>query len=120
MTAGSGNSRCELCQREVERLTVHHLIPRTRHRNRRNKREFDREDVRRRVARLCRPCHSHVHASLNEKELEREYNTVGALAAHPEIARFSAWIATKPDGMRVPVRRPRERTERERAMRKGR
>ena len=49
--------RCGLCGREPERLTRHHLIPRTRHANRRNKRDFDRDEVQARVAWLCRPCH---------------------------------------------------------------
>ncbi|WP_346775265.1 hypothetical protein [Wenzhouxiangella sp. XN79A] len=86
-------------------LTRHHLIPQTRHSNRRNKRDFDRSDVKQRIARLCRPCHAHVHATLDNKQLEREFNTVEALAAHPEIARFVEWIGQRPDGTRVVFRR---------------
>jgi len=100
-----GGGVCELCQRQVRNLTRHHLIPQTRHNNRRNKREFDRSDVKLRIARLCRPCHAHVHATINNKRLEREFNTVEALAAHPEIARFVAWIGRRPDGTRVGFRR---------------
>jgi len=92
---------CELCRRGVSVLTKHHLIPRTRHRNRRNKREFDRREVRERIALLCRPCHKQVHALLDEKVLEREFNTVEALAAHPGVARFVAWIEKRPDGTPV-------------------
>lgn len=90
-----------LCGRE-ERLTRHHLIPRTRHHNRRNKREFPREAVRETVG-LCRPCHSQVHAVLTEKELEREWNTTDRLNAHPEIRRFGDWIASKPPGFKCPT-----------------
>ena len=96
---------CELCKREVAKLTVHHLIPRTRHKNKRNKKVFSREEVRQRLAMLCRPCHNNLHAVFTEKELEREYNTVAALAAHPDIARFSEWIGSRPDGTAVPVNR---------------
>jgi len=98
---------CALCGREIGTLTLHHLIPRTRHSNRRNKREFSRQEVRERTAWLCRPCHKQVHAVLDEKTLEREYNSVEALRGHPAIARFIRWIAAKPDGTHVPVRRRR-------------
>lgn len=90
-----------MCRRQVGTLTRHHLIPQTRHKNRRNKRDFDRSEVKQRIALLCKPCHKHVHATLDNKQLEREFNTVEALAAHPEIARFVDWIAGRPDGTRV-------------------
>lgn len=96
---------CELCERRVRELTRHHLIPRTRHSNRRNKRDFDRADVKHRLALLCRPCHSNVHATLDNKSLERDYNTIEALAAHPDVARFTDWIRARPDGTRVEFRR---------------
>lgn len=102
--------RCELCGRPVPRLTRHHLIPRTRHHNRRNKREFDRSEVHGRVAWLCRPCHDHVHAVFSEKTLEREYNTLERLRNEPQIARFVDWIAGKPATFRPPGgRRARRR-----------
>lgn len=102
--------QCELCGRPVPRLTRHHLIPRTRHRNRRNKREFDRSEVHERVAWLCRPCHDHVHAVFSEKTLEREYNTLESLRREPEIARFVEWIAARPASFRPPAgRRARRR-----------
>jgi 5-methylcytosine-specific restriction endonuclease McrA len=100
-----GGGSCELCGRRVRELTRHHLIPQTRHKNRRNKRDFGRSDVKQRIALLCRPCHTHVHATIDNKRLEREFNTVEALAAHPEVARFVAWIGRRPDGTRVGSRR---------------
>lgn len=96
-------ANCALCGREEE-LTRHHLIPRTRHSNRRNKRDFDRATVHRTVG-LCRPCHKQVHAVLTEKELEREWNTVPKLLQHPEIERFVAWIRGKPRGFRCITRK---------------
>lgn len=92
---------CAICGRE-ETLTRHHLIPRTRHANKRNKRDFDRTEVKTTVG-MCRACHSQIHAVLSEKELEREYRTVESLRAHPEIAKFAAWIATKPRGFNPQV-----------------
>jgi hypothetical protein len=98
---------CELCRREGCLLTKHHLIPRTRHANKRNKREFDRVEVKHRLAWICRPCHNHVHALFTEKTLERDYNTLELLLAHPEVAKFVTWIARKPSGFK-PVSRPAE------------
>ena len=94
---------CAICGRE-ETLTRHHLIPRTRHHNKRNKREFERVVVRQ-VVGICRPCHSQIHVLLSEKELEREYNTVARLKVHPGVATFAAWIATKPRGFKAQMHR---------------
>lgn len=91
---------CELCHRAMI-VTKHHLIPRTRHKNKRNKRLFDRDEVKHRVAWLCRPCHNHVHNMLTNKQLELEYNTLESLATHPEIAKFAQWISNKPTGLKV-------------------
>jgi ribosomal protein L34E len=99
------NDRCELCGRPVDGLTRHHLVPRTRHSNRRNKRDFGRADVTHRIAWLCRPCHDHVHAVFTEKTLEREYNTLERLREAPAIARFVQWIADKPPDFRPPMGR---------------
>jgi len=101
----SQTGRCELCQRQVTVLTRHHLIPRTRHANKRNQREFTRADVKQRIAWLCRPCHNHIHALFTEKTLERDFNTMESLAAHPEVSRFVAWIRKKPDAFR-PANQP--------------
>jgi hypothetical protein len=94
---------CALCGRE-ETLTKHHLIPRTRHANKRNKREFDRATVKQTIG-LCRSCHAQLHALLTEKELEREWNTLEKLRTHPELAKFAAWIAGRPRGFKAIVRR---------------
>ena len=88
---------CGLCGRQVWKLTRHHLVPKTRHKNKRNKKTFDRREVHRTVG-LCSPCHRHVHAVLGNKELERDYNTLEALKAHPGVERFVEWVRRKPHG----------------------
>lgn len=99
---------CALCGR-AERLTRHHLIPRTRHRNRRVRRQYSLDALQKAVIHVCRPCHSHIHRVLSEKDLERGYNTLESLQGHPEIRRFVAWIRDKPPGFkpRSPGRRSR-------------
>ncbi len=91
---------CELCRRDECLLTKHHLIPQARHANKRNKREFDRKEVKQRVAWICRPCHNHIHDLFTEKTLEREYNTLESLLKHPEVAKFVTWIASKPNAFK--------------------
>ena len=74
------------------------MIPRSRHANKRVRRTFSREELRRTVP-LCDACHRQIHRTLTEKELEREYNTVEALFSHPGISRFVRWIERKPHGV---------------------
>lgn len=92
---------CKLCGRKVERLTRHHLIPRSRHRkilnSKKRRRQFERDDLQRTVL-LCGPCHRKVHQTFTEAELERDYPTVEALASDPEIGRFVGWISGKRQG----------------------
>ncbi len=101
--------RCAICGRE-ETLTRHHLIPRTRHHNKKNKRDFERPLVRQ-VVGICRPCHSQIHAFMGEKELERDYNTVAKLKAHPGVAKFAEWIATRPRGFKAAMQRSGSRKQ---------
>ncbi len=99
-----GKFPCELCEPEVDEVTKHHLIPRTSQSNKRNKKQFERSDVRTRIALLCCPCHKQVHAILTEKQLERECNTLDLLRAHPEMAKFLNWIKDRPAETKIAVR----------------
>jgi hypothetical protein len=101
---------CELCGREVSEVTKHHLIPRARHKNKKNKKDFTRDEVRGRLIDLCGPCHKQVHTVLTNKELERHYNTLEALRSHPDIMQFCAWLARRPEGIFVRSRRPGRRS----------
>jgi len=84
---------CELCEMDGMRLTDHHLIPRMRH-NRKVKRDFG--DERKKTADMCRPCHNQLHALFSEKELEREYNTIEKLKAHPAVRKWIEWKRKRP------------------------
>jgi hypothetical protein len=94
---------CELCGRAVgqERLTRHHLLPRAQARRMR-RRKMARRGLRERdpgrTVDLCRPCHSNVHASLSNGDLERGYDSLEALSAHPGVKRFTDWVRYKPHG----------------------
>lgn len=77
---------CPLCGREVPvaQQDAHHLVPRS---------QGGRETVI-----LHRICHRQIHALFTETELAREYASVEALLGHPAMARFVAWVRTKPPG----------------------
>jgi hypothetical protein len=94
---------CELCGRSVgrENLTRHHLLPRARAR-RMKRRKLARRELRLRdpgrTVDLCRPCHRNVHTSLSNGDLERGYDSLEALSAHPDVRRFTDWVKDKPHG----------------------
>ena len=94
---------CELCGRRVkeDRLTRHHLLPRSRarkmRRRRRSRQELKRRDPGRTVA-LCGPCHRNVHLTIANADLERGYDSVEALRDHPGVRRFTEWVKNKPHG----------------------
>lgn len=74
---------CPLCGRPNRQPSDHHLIPRTR--------------GGRVTETICRDCHSAIHATFSNKELERDYASIEALLAHPGFARIVEFIA-KQDG----------------------
>ncbi|MFW6062090.1 MAG: hypothetical protein ACOC93_04705 [Planctomycetota bacterium] len=112
------NENCQLCGRNAAKLQRHHLIPRTRHNNKKNKRNFEREDVHGRILMLCSPCHKTVHAVLTEKELEYAYNEADRLRQHPEIAKFIKWVRKIPPGQKVPVHGTSDQRERRKSRRR--
>ena len=63
---------CEFCRREVREVTTHHLMPRTRHKMKKNKRHALHDGVKSRPVDLCRPCHKRVHM-LTDKEAEQYF-----------------------------------------------
>jgi 5-methylcytosine-specific restriction endonuclease McrA len=102
----SGHStagRCQLCGRLLgeDRLTRHHLLPRSRSRKmkrrRKGRKELKRRDPSTTVA-LCGPCHRNVHVSLGNADLARGYDSVEALRDHPGVRRFTEWVKDKPHG----------------------
>ncbi len=92
---------CELCGRIVPELTRHHLIPRTHHGNRRVRKLFSRDEMQRKILNVCRPCHSHIHQTIDEKQLAVHFHTRSRLLSHPDIERFVKWIASKPTTFHV-------------------
>lgn len=85
---------CFLCDRPLgERVEWHHPVPRSR---------GGRETV------PVHPiCHRAIHRALHNKALARDYSSAAALRAHPELARFIAWVEGKDPDFHAPTRRGR-------------
>ena len=75
---------CELCEREVDWLTRHHLVPRE---------EGGHLGP---TAMLCQPCHSTIHLQLTNQELAVMFNTLPALQVAEPLQKYFKWIKTRP------------------------
>ena len=84
---------CSLCGRAIPpaQRDAHHLVPKSK--------------GGRQTTFMHRVCHRQIHAVLTETELARQYATVEALLAHPELKVFVSWIKTKPEDFFVSTRK---------------
>lgn len=82
--------KCELCGCD-SLLSFHHLIPRTCHRNKWFRKNFDKVDMRERGIELCRRCHSFIHKQFTEKQLGRELNTLDKLLQNERVQAHITW-----------------------------
>lgn len=92
---------CVLCGRPIPlhaKSSLHHLTPKL------------KGGARLGTVRLHQICHSAIHARYTEAEIARHLADPAALRADPELARFVAWVRTKPDDFHAPTRRARGRT----------
>lgn len=74
---------CELCGREVQQVSRHHLVPRE---------EGGRYGA---TADLCQPCHSTLHLTFNNRELAVVYNSIPALQKAEPLQKYLKWVKTK-------------------------
>ena len=88
---------CELCGRNVEKLTVHHLVPRSTVRRR------DRSTLP--TAKLCPACHRQLHALFSNRDLKAQYSSVEELKNAPEIQKFLRWVTKQDPNKHIRVRR---------------
>ncbi len=96
---------CALCGRSQLPLTRHHLIPQSRHHKPRTLREHEKTELDTRIALLCRPCHSQLHHLIDNATLSQHYASVEALRGHEALMRFVHWVAKRPAGLHIRVRR---------------
>ncbi len=74
---------CELCGREVQTLSRHHLVPRE---------EGGRYGA---TAELCQPCHSTIHLTFSNRELALHYNSIPALQEAEPLRKYLSWVRSK-------------------------
>ena len=88
---------CELCEREVGRLTGHHLVPKA------------RGGKHGPQVLLCPTCHRQLHALFSEATLEKDLSTVEALKQRPQVSSFLAWMRKQKGPASFRVRRAKGR-----------
>lgn len=72
--------KCQLCQREVSHITLHHLIP---------KEEGGKNSGK---VQLCQPCHSTIHFNFTNKELAKFYFNLERIIDSGRLSTFLKWI----------------------------
>jgi len=89
--------QCELCQREMDKLTVHHLVPRQ---NTKRKKQEPGETVN-----ICSACHRQIHTLFDNKLLAKELNSLEKLSAEPQMQKFLVWVRKQRPDKRISVHR---------------
>lgn len=72
---------CDLCNREVEKLTRHHLVPKSRGGSKGD------------VIRVCLSCKDMIHRLIPNTLLDRKYNTLEKIKSHPKVRKYVKWIS---------------------------
>ncbi len=89
--------QCELCEREMENLTIHHLVPRQ-YSKRKKIKIGD-------TISICSPCHRQIHSLFDNKILAQQLNTIEALQNEPQMKKFLSWVKKQRHNKKVSVRR---------------
>lgn len=87
------NFKCELCERETQTLTGHHLIPKEK-----GGRDYH-------VAYLCKTCHAQIHALFTNLELSYRFYTIEKLKKDERIIRYLSFVEKHPGDTYIPVKK---------------
>jgi 5-methylcytosine-specific restriction endonuclease McrA len=82
---------CELCLREVDEHTLHHLIPKSRGGDGKG------------VIASCKACHRMIHSLFSNQLLTTELNTIDKLIKHPDMQRFIRWVRKQDPNKQIKV-----------------
>ncbi|MEB3280615.1 MAG: HNH endonuclease [Lyngbya sp.] len=88
--------RCELCERDLPQLTVHHLVPR----QKTKRKKLDPGPT----VEICSACHRQIHRLFDNTRLANELNSLDALRSEPQMAKFLAWVRKQDPHKRIRVR----------------
>ena len=92
------DKECELCLRESPKLTVHHLVPRSRGGR------FGPK------AQLCSTCHRQLHALFSESTLAQVLGSLESIRANPQMAGYLKWVRRQQAPANFRVRRSNSRS----------
>ena len=95
----AATQRCELCERAVAKLTVHHLVPVS------QGRRAGTKSIELPTALLCSACHRHLHTVFSNRDLARELSSLDALKHAPQMQRFLRWVKKQDPNKHIRVRR---------------
>ena len=106
--ADDDEGQCAMCRRLMP-LTFHHLIPKEAadwvlsHGLTEDQMpstcaggQLTKEFMTQHGIFCCRPCHSSIHRSEDNRTLALEWNTLDKLLSHTQISKFVAWASTQP------------------------
>ncbi len=93
----SQSAACELCLRDTDRYTVHHLVPRSRGGR------FGPK------AKLCPTCHRQLHALFSEATLAKELHSIDLIRANPQMSEYLRWARRQKGPTSFRVRRATDR-----------
>ncbi|MDJ0693738.1 HNH endonuclease [Mastigocoleus sp. MO_188.B34] len=84
---------CELCERDVEKLTINHLIPR-------QKKGHHVPKIN-----ICSACHRQIHTLFDNRRLARELNSKEKLINEAQMQKFIKWVKKQDPNRKVKVHR---------------
>ncbi|MFH7030613.1 MAG: HNH endonuclease [Heteroscytonema crispum UTEX LB 1556] len=84
---------CELCEREVDKLTIHHLIPKQKKGQHGPK------------INICSACHRQIHTLFDNRRLAQELHSPEKLKNEPQMHKFLAWVRKQDPNKKVKVHR---------------
>lgn len=77
---------CELCKRENQELTFHHLVPKKTHKKSYVQKLHSDKDLNTFGIDICKPCHKAIHIMIDHKELAMNHYTLDLLFSHQKLA----------------------------------
>jgi 5-methylcytosine-specific restriction protein A len=83
---------CELCRRDVDQYTRHHLIPKSRSKKSKE------------LVVLCKACHGMIHRIFANMELETQYFDLQSIYNHPEVKKFLQWVRKQDPNKKIRIR----------------
>lgn len=89
---------CPLCNREVSKVSDHHLTPKCR----------GGADT----LPICNSCHQAIHSFFSNKELEETYHSVEALLSQEKFAKHLKWISKQDPNKEIKTKLSKEQKRR--------